>query len=343
MRIGLLAPPWLPVPPAGYGGTEAVVDVLARGLARRGHDVVVFTTGDATVPVERLHHFAAAMPDRMDDAEAEREQVRRGYAALADCDVIHDHTARGPAWAIEHGLRNVVTTCHGPFDSTLHGVFVEYARHLPVIAISRNQAARVHAQVATVIHHGLDLDAFPVGPGGGGYLAFVGRMNPDKGVAEAIDIARTAGWPLRLAAKMREPLELAYFRDVVKPRLGQGAEFVGELDHAGKVGLLGGADALLNPLRWPEPFGLVMIESLGCGTPVLARPIGSVPEIVDHGRTGFIWTDDGRLAAGVAATVALDRADCRAAAEERFSSDRMVDEHLALYARVLAGTVSRAG
>jgi glycosyltransferase involved in cell wall biosynthesis len=187
-------------------------------------------------------------------------------------------------------------------------------------------------RIAAVIPHGLDLTGFRLGAGGG-YVAFLGRMHPGKGVSTAIRVARAAGLPLRIAAKMREPTERAYFQAEVEPLLGGDVEYVGEIAADEKSAFLGGATCLLNPLAWPEPFGLVMVEALASGTPVVATPCGAAPEIVDHGVTGFLAGSVVDLAAAVRRVGELDRGACRRAAEERFSAERMVRDHLALYGR----------
>jgi glycosyltransferase involved in cell wall biosynthesis len=336
MRIGLIAPPWLPVPPPAYGGTEAVVDRLARGMQGAGHDVVLFTTGDATCPVERRWVFEGAQGWRMGEAVAELRHLIHAYEALASCDVVHDHTVVGPAFAERLPALPVVTTNHGPFDRELLDIYRAVAHRVPIVAISHAQAATARGlPIAGVIHHGIDPERFPVGGGDGGYLLFLGRMTPDKGAEQAVAVARRAGIPLVLAAKMREPAERRYFEERVRPLLGPGVEWVGEVGGDDKTDLLAGAAALLNPIQWDEPFGLVMIESLACGTPVLATARGAAPEIVDHGVTGVLGDEDA-LVAAAGQLGDLDRDACRTAVAERFSTGRMVDEHLDLFARILA-------
>jgi glycosyltransferase involved in cell wall biosynthesis len=180
----------------------------------------------------------------------------------------------------------------------------------------------------------MDVSGVPMGSGRGGYVCFVGRMCPDKGVFEAIQIARTAGIPLRIAAKMREREEISYFHEVIEPLLGSNEEFLGELGDVDKYQLMGEAMAFLNPIQWAEPFGLVMIESLATGTPVVGTPIGSSREIVDHGRTGFLAPTE-ELAALLGSAGALDRSLCRSRALKYFSTERMVKNHLDLYATLL--------
>jgi glycosyltransferase involved in cell wall biosynthesis len=187
-----------------------------------------------------------------------------------------------------------------------------------------------------VIHHGLDVDSFPLGEGRGGYVLFLGRMSPDKGAHRAIAVARAAGRPIVLAAKMWEPAEDRYFTKVVEPLLAEDAVYIGDVGGQHKLELLGAAEALVNPIRWPEPFGLVMIEALACGTPVLAFPEGAAPEIVDHRRTGFLCSDEEDMASMVDRARGLDRRECRNAVATRFSTARMVEDHLALYRRLRA-------
>jgi glycosyltransferase involved in cell wall biosynthesis len=273
----------------------------------------------------------------------EMRHVVHAYDAVAKCDVVHDHTLFGPLYAGSIAAPPVVTTNHGPFDANLGPIYTAVAKKVPVIAISRAQAAVApHIPVAAVIHHGIDAEAFPFGDGAGGHTAFLGRMSPDKGAHRAIRVAREAGVPLLLAAKMREPAEHEYFETRVRPLLGGDIEYIGELGPADKKTLLAGAIALLNPIRWGEPFGLVMIESLACGTPVLAFPSGAAPEIIEHGRTGFLCGDEQEMANAVSKVLDLSRRDCRAAVEGYFSTARMAAEHAAFYAAVVDGDIAAA-
>jgi glycosyltransferase involved in cell wall biosynthesis len=337
VRIGIVAPPWVAVPPPGYGGTELALDALARGLAARGNDVTLFATGDSTCAVDRAWLFDRADPERMGDGLIELRHAAAAYDALDGCDLVHDHTLVGPFLARRSPGPAVVTTIHGPFDDNLIDVYRRTAGTVPLIAISHDQAGRApwDVPVAAVIHHGLDLDRYRFRPEGGEYLVALGRMSPDKGIDLAIDVARRSGVRLVIAAKMRLPAERRYFDEAVRPRLGPGVSYVGEAGHRRKVALLGGALALLNPIRWPEPFGLVMIESMACGTPVLSTAEGAAPEIVDHGTTGFLGATARELAGAVGAVADLDRRACRQAVADRFSMDRMAGDHERLYLRVL--------
>lgn len=338
MRIGIVSPPWIPVPPVKYGGTELVVDLLARGLAAAGHEVVLWTTGDATCPVERRAFFAEP-PTPIGAVAIELAHVITAYDQMRDVDIVHDHTVSGVFAA--DAVAPMVVTHHGPFTAAFAPVARRLGDRAALVAISHSQAATAGPGVAvhSVIHHGVDVERIPVGSGDGGYVAFLGRMNPDKGVHQAIDIARRAGIPIKVAAKCREDAEREYFETEIRPRLGADAEYLGELGDTDKHALLGGALALVNPIQWPEPFGLVMVEALACGTPVVATPWGAAPEIVTDGRTGYLRTDVRGLAASLAHVAAIDRRSCRSSAERHFSMARMVHDHERLYSRLVGSRI----
>jgi len=337
LRIGLVAPPWVAVPPPEYGGTELVIDQLARGLTAAGQAVTLFTTGDATCPVERRWSLPTAVGTTA-SLYAELGHVQAAYRALEGCDLVHDHTLLGPMWASTIGFGSpVVTTAHGEFTPELADLFAAVGRHVAVIAISEHQRRTAPSvPVAAVIHHGIDVASLVAGRGDGGYVAFLGRMHPDKGVHRAIRAARAAGKRLLIAAKMWEPVEVRYFEQQVEPLLGDDAVYLGQVGGAAKYELLAGAEALLNPIRWPEPFGLVMIEALAVGTPVLAFAEGAAPEIVDHGVTGFLCRDEQDMADRLAEVGSIDRTACRQVALDRFSIQRMVGDHLRLYRELVA-------
>ena len=337
MRIGLVAPPWAPVPPHLYGGIELVVDRLAQGFAAAGHEVVLYTTGDSTCPVERRWLLEEAEGKRIGFTVPEARHVLTAYESLTDVDVIHDHSVLGPLMVELHPTGvPVVTTVHGELNGELRDVYTRVAKRVAVIAVSHAQRKPApDVPIARVIHHGIDASDFPFNPRAGDYVLFLGRLSPDKGAGRAIDAARKAGVPLLLAGKMREPWERDYFEARVAPFLSDEIQYLGEVGHERKLELLAGAMALLFPIRWNEPFGLVMLEAQACGTPVLAFPEGAAPEVVDDGRTGFLCRDEADMAEAVGRVGSLDRAACRAAVEGYFSTARMAREHLELFESLL--------
>jgi glycosyltransferase involved in cell wall biosynthesis len=339
MRIGIIAPPWIAVPPPAYGGTEAVLDTLAVGLQEAGHDVLLFASGDSTCAVATASIFAEGLGLGTSGSASELRHVIAAYEAMAvfRADVVHDHSLVGPFYAQTLPGVAVVTTSHGPFTTDLGDLYRALGERVPVIAISGDQASDPgDVPIAATIHHGVRVDDFPVGEGRGAYAVFLGRMHPDKGVDVACRAAQAAGMPLRIAAKMREPAEKAWFKNVIKPLLTDEITYVGELGPADKHALLADATCLLNPIAWPEPFGMVMIEALACGTPVVVTPRGAAREIVDDGVTGFVRSTIAGLALGAQNASGLDRAACRAAVERRFSADRFVADHIACYEQTIA-------
>jgi glycosyltransferase involved in cell wall biosynthesis len=341
VRIGIIAPPWIPVPPPAYGGTEAVLDTLARGLQDAGHEVLLFASGDSTCAVPMASLFPEALGLGVSGSTSELRHVIAAYEAMADfgADVVHDHSLAGPFYAQTLPGVAVVTTAHGPFTTDLGDIYRTLGDRVPVIAISDDHASTPgDVPIAAVIHHGVRVDEYPIGAGRGGYAVFLGRMHPDKGVDTACRVAHAAGMPLRIAAKMREPAELEWFVNTVKPLLNGDIEYVGELAPADKLALLADATCLINPLSWSEPFGMVMIEALACGTPVVVTPRGAATEIVDDGVTGFVRETTAGLTVGVRNVSSLDRGACRDAVARRFSSERLVADHVACYERTITHT-----
>ncbi|MBT2538864.1 glycosyltransferase family 4 protein [Arthrobacter sp. ISL-69] len=339
MRIGLIAPPWIQVPPPSYGGIEAVVDVLARGLTAAGHEVLLAAAAGSTCPVRQVPGVAAGDPGRTGLCADELRHVVFAYEAMHGVDIVHDHTLAGPLYRHRPTNTPLVATAHGPLAGAAQGFYQAMTADCSLIAISHHQAnSAPGVRISRVIHHGIDTAEVPVGQGEGGYTCFLGRMHPDKGLLQAIRAARLARMPLRIGAKMCSRDEHEYFRAVIEPLLGPDVEFLGELNTAEKYALLGGAVALLNPIQWPEPFGMVMIEALAAGTPVVATRRGSAPEIIDDGATGFLGSGLREVAAALTMAGRLDRRACRRAAETRFSSRRMVSEHLQLYKEVIIGS-----
>jgi glycosyltransferase involved in cell wall biosynthesis len=227
----------------------------------------------------------------------------------------------------------VVATNHEPYDHDVVDIYRRIASRIPVIAVSADQASRAPGDldVAAVIHPGIDLDRYRLGAGSGDYLATLGKMRPSQGIDVAIEVARQAGLPLLIAARMRHQLERDYFTQVIEPQLGSGVEYLGEVDHDAKVQLLGGARALLNPVQQPEPFDLALVEAMACGTPVIATRTGSTPEIVTDSVNGFLATTNDQLVTAAKASRHLSRNDCHQQARLRFSMDTMAAEHESFY------------
>jgi len=337
MRIALIAPPWTPIPPPLYGGIESVVHLLATGFQDEGHEVLLYATGDSTCPVPRAHVLEEAEGYRIGMAVPELRHLMHAYDAVQDFDIVHDHSVVGPIYSERFPGLKVVTTNHGPFNDELSDIYRRTAHRVPLIAISNAQHEPVpDIPIAKVIHHGVDVSMFPLGAGEGDYCMFLGRMSRDKGAHRASAAARKAGYPLRIAAKMREPWEHEYYRSEVEPQLDDDIQYVGEVSHDDKLELLANARCLLVPIRWNEPFGMVMVEALACGTPVLAFPEGAAPEIVEHGKTGFLCEDENEMADAIGRVDEIDRKDCRKSTEGYFSAKRMVREHLDLFEEILS-------
>lgn len=346
LRIALVAPPAEAVPPAAYGGTERIVHELAVELHRRGHLVTVFASGDSAVPCELVPTAPSALrPAGQDDDRDGWTQITisKVLGRARSFDIIHSHLD----WAgivLGHATRTpTVCTFHGRLDRPFAADLLAHARP-GLVAISNNQAS-THPDVpwAGVVHHGLTFDDAPFNSDRDEGLVFVGRICEEKGIVDAIEVARLSGRPLRIAAKIGPtPAERSYAQDVFKPALKRAeTEFLGELTSEERDRLLARSHALLMPGAWPEPFGLVAIEALACGTPVIARRVGALPELVRHGVDGFLADDPPQMAFQVNRASELDRAAIREHARGRFSPRRMVDDYEEIYAKLLpeSGTV----
>ncbi len=331
MRIALIAPPWVPVPAPAYGGTEAVVDQLALGLQRAGHEVLLVCHPDSTCPVPTAAVIPVEDTVQMGRGSIELEHVVGAYRLAEGYDIVHDHTLAGPLFALSRPWMNVVTTNHNAFDRTRNAVLGAVLPHVGLVAISHSHAASTSLPVDAVVHHGVDLADFPNGEGGGGYVAILARMAPGKGIDRAVRVAAAAGMPLKIAAKMREPAEREYFDAHVRPHLGGDIEYLGEVGRVEKLELLAGAEALLNPITWREPFGMAMLEAQACGTPVVGCPAGAAPEIVDDGVTGFLRDDDDDLVRALARLDEIDRGACRSRVAKLFNVERMVNGYLDVF------------
>ena len=338
MRIALVAPLHESVPPKGYGGTERVVSYLTEELVRQGHDVTLFASGDSVTQASLVPACARSL--RLDEhcvdafvhhllmLENVFREASRFDIVHFHCDYIHFPLSR------RHRVTGI-TTLHGRLDiPDLLPLYREYPE-MPLVSISDAQRAPLpRANWKSTVHHGLPPRLYTYRDRPGDYLAFVGRISPEKGVDRAIEIARRAGMELKIAAKV-DAVDREYFERVVKPLLRQpGVEYLGEIGEGEKDEFLGGAYALLFPIDWPEPFGLVMIEAMACGTPVIAYPRGSVEEVMEDGVTGFIVDNTNDAVRALERLQGLSRLRCRQVFEKRFTVDRMARDYLKVYERL---------
>jgi glycosyltransferase involved in cell wall biosynthesis len=339
MRIGIVAPVWFPVPPTGYGGIEWIVSLLADGLVDAGHDVTLFASGDSRTKAKLESVFPEAPSAEIGTSWAELRHALAAYERADEFDVVNDHSSMLAAALGGLVETPFVHTVHGPLDVNSEAIYRSVAALAPdvgLVSISLNQR-KPAPDLPWVANcpNALDLDAYPYHKERGEYLLYLGRLSPDKGAHRAIEVARRAGLPIKLAGKKRERLEQEYFDSQVRPLLGEDAEYLGETSHTSKVALLQNARATLFPIEWEEPFGLVMIESMACGTPVIATRWGAVPEVVGEGRSGVIVDDYLDMVDAIAEADRLDPAECRRYAEERFSPQHMVADYEAAYRQVV--------
>ena len=348
LRIAMLAPPWIPVPAPGYGGIEEVVRLLCAGLVQRGHRVTLFAPPESDSPAEVRPVLDEPHPDEIERSLWEVDHVARTFDAVDEAatagdpyDVVHDHCGFA-ALAMGNRLRTpLVHTLHGPFDPHTRPFYEAHGHKGQLVAISRSQRegapARVRAGVA-VVHNPLAVDEWPFEPDPDDYLLWSGRMAPVKGPHRAIRAARAAGARLILAGPV-QPGQEEFFAREVEPHIdGDAVRYVGEVGGQEKKALYAAARAMLMPIRWPEPFGLVMVEAMACGTPVIAFGEGSAPEVVIDGATGFLVDDEDAMARAVRRLGEIDRAACRAATRERFDVPQIV----AGYERVYDGARERS-
>jgi len=346
MRIAQVAPLFECVPPKLYGGTERIVSYLTEELVRRGHEVTLFASGDSETSAKLVPGSSRALwrdPSVRETLPHHVRQLEQVFQEAHRFDVIHFHGDYLHFPLLRRHPCASVTTLHGrlhPVD--LVPLFEEFPE-VPLVSISDSQRRPIPwANWQATIHHGLPRTLHTFRERGEGYLAFLGRTSPEKGLPRAIEIARRAGRRLVIAAKIY-PEEQAYFEQVIVPLLRESpnVEFIGEVGGAAKDAFLGGADALLFPIDWPEPFGLVMIEALACGTPVIGWSNGSVPEVIEHGVTGFVVDDVEQALHAVERVGTLSRLACRRAFENRYDAARMTSDHLEVYRKVAYGGARR--
>ncbi|MFV1359680.1 glycosyltransferase family 4 protein [Mycolicibacterium fortuitum] len=346
MRIALVAPPYFDIPPKGYGGTEAVVADLADALTARGHVVTLLGAGQSGTTAQRfIPLWESTVPDRLGQPYPEimhAVKVRRAIERLAETDgidLVHDHTFAGPLNAAVHrslGLPTVLTM-HGPIDDDLYPYYRELGTDVGLIAISdRQRELAPDLNWVGRVHNALRISDWPFRSDKGDYALFLGRYAPYKGAHLALDAAHAAGVPLVLAGKCDEPAERAYFEEYVRPRLTDKDHVFGQADAVSKRKLLAGARCLLFPVQWEEPFGMVMIEAMACGTPVVALRGGAVPEVVVDCVTGFVCDHPDELADAVAKTHTLDPAACRRHVAAHFAVGQFGSGYERIYRDVLS-------
>lgn len=346
LRIALVAPPMLAVPPTTYAGTERVVATLVDELHQRGHHVTLFAPGDSQGPAELVPTVERSLWStgyQGDVSSYINITLARVWERHERFDVIHSHVESLGFLFARLCPTPVVTTLHGRLDQAGLGDLLEEFHDIPLVAISESQRRwSPRASWVRTIHHGLPLERLPFSDRAGAYLAFVGRVTPEKGVADAIELARRTRLPLRIAAKVYDAHEHAHFEAVVRPAIDEGTvTFLGELGQVERDALYAGAVATVMLGAWPEPFGLVAIESMATGTPVIARRAGALTETVEHGVTGFLVDDLAEAELAVRRVTGLSRSAVRQHVIGRFSPARMVDAYELVY-RQLARPRGRA-
>jgi glycosyltransferase involved in cell wall biosynthesis len=344
MRIAQVAPLYESVPPKLYGGTERVVSYLTEELVRLGHDVTLFASADSTTTARLVAPCGSAArldPACIDPLARQILMTEKIFAAAEGFDVVHFHTDFMHFPLARRVPIRQLTTLHGRLDiPDLAPLYREFA-DMPLVSISDSQRRPLPwvNWVATV-HHGIPAELYGFHPKSGRYLAFLGRISPEKRLDRAIEIAERVGMPLRVAAKV-DKVDRDYFETVIRPRLSSPlVEYLGEIGEREKDEFLGNAVALLCPVDWPEPFGLVMIEAMACGTPVVAFRRGAVPEVIDEGVSGFVVDDVKAAVEAVKRVFDLDRRVCRRTFLERFQASRMAEDYLSVYERLLEGPLS---
>jgi glycosyltransferase involved in cell wall biosynthesis len=332
LKIALLGPVAWRTPPRHYGPWEQVTSLLAEGLVARGVDVTLFATLDShtKAKLDGVCDHGYAEDASLDGRVCEALHVAHAFSRSGEFDLVHSHLDWLPLAFAKHCRTQLLTTVHGFSGRKILPAYVA-APACHFVAISDADRAP-ELRYAATIHHGIELEALPLGPGGDALVTF-GRIHPDKGTADAIEIAKRAGRRLIIAGIVQDA---RYFREQVEPHIdGERVRYLGSVGPAQRAEVLGGAAALLHPIAFPEPFGLSVVESMACGTPVIAFPLGSMPEVIDDAVTGYLVHDLDAAVAAVERACALDRQAIRAVAERRFSAARMVDDYLTLYRRLL--------
>jgi len=349
MRIAQVAPLWERVPPPAYGGTELVVNLLTEELVRRGHDVTLFATGDS-VTTAKLEpgcseplRLAGLAPQ--DYSIYEQMQLSKVFERSHEFDIIHCHVDVAALPYANLVKTPTVHTLHGVFSALTERMFVQHYQQNYVSISKTQQRSELGLNYVATVYNAIDPSTYTFysQPDNPPYIAFLGRLSPEKGPHLAIEIAKRSGWHLKMAGKI-DPVDRAFFEREIAPQIdGKQIEYLGEANHAQKSELMGRAIATLFPITWQEPFGLVMPESMVCGTPVIAMALGSAPEIIVHGKTGFLCHSIEECVEAIAKVSNLDRRACRTHVEENFSVTHMVDRYEAVYRKLLADHFTRNG
>lgn len=340
MKIAQIAPLIESVPPKFYGGTERVVHYLTEELVKMGHQVTLFASGDSCSSAELVPTVERCLrmdPDCVNPLAYQIIQLNEVMKRAKEFDILHFHMdyIHFP-WLEQHKIPHI-TTLHGRQDlSELQAIYRSFPNE-PIVSISDNQRLPLpNANWVDTVYHGLPIHLHHIGNGNGEYLAFLGRISPEKGVQEAIALAIEAKIPLKIAAKI-DRTEISYFEDNIKHLLNHPLiEFIGEINETQKTEFLGNAKALLFPIQWAEPFGMVLIEAMSCGTPIIAYPMGSVREIIEHGVNGFIAHNVDEALIAIRSLDQLNRKEIRRCFEEKFTAHRMANHYLEVYHKILS-------
>ncbi|HEX6677160.1 MAG TPA: glycosyltransferase family 4 protein [Actinomycetes bacterium] len=338
LGVAMVAPPWFELPPDGYGGIEAMVYWLAEALNERGHQVTLISAGEPAVSSGARATYRQPPSERLGEPmpEAVHALVAAEHLAELDVDVVHDHSLAGPLTARGRGVPTVVTA-HGPIEGDLADYYAHLGPDVHLVAISEFQRSRApELPWAGVVHNAIPIDEYPLRTDKEDFCLFLGRVNGEKAPDLAIEAARAAGRRIVIAAKCNEPDERRYFEERVQPLLGDDAEWLGTAGTEEKKDLLARAACLVFPIQWDEPFGLVMVEAMACGTPVVALRRGSVPEVVADGVSGFVRDRLEELPQAIERVGELDPAECRRQVAGRFDVPTMADGYEGVYRRLVA-------
>ena len=348
MRIAQIAPLWERVPPPAYGGIELVVSLLTDELVRRGHEVTLFASGDSITlaNLESVHPRALRLDSSVKEFGIyEMLQMSRVYEQASEFDIIHSHMGCAALPYVNLVKTPTVHTLHGIFTPDNEKMFT-YAKKQPYVSISNTQREpRLGLNCVATVYNGIDVDSYKFypQPDEPPYLAFLGRISPEKGTHHAIAIAKQVGLPLKMAGKV-DVVDVEYYESEIKPHIdGEQIQYLGEANHVQKNELMGRAIATLFPITWREPFGLVMVESMASGTPVIAMNLGSTSEVIADGKTGFLCNSIEECVSAVRRVEEINRNDCRKHVENCFSVQKMTEGYEAVYQQILAGKFAQNG